>query len=69
MFDMTLDSDLFFTNIAKDRVPLYEAKMFWHYGSSMGRCDRKHRGPHFELNENKSQFIRYSAFLRQKVRS
>ena len=29
MFDMTLDSNLFFDSINNERLPLYEAKMFW----------------------------------------
>jgi hypothetical protein len=31
MFDMTIDSGLFSTSAGEDRVPLYEAKMFWHF--------------------------------------
>jgi hypothetical protein len=31
MFDMTLDSGLFSEREASGRIPLYEAKMFWHF--------------------------------------
>ncbi len=31
MFDMSNDSNLFFEEPGENRVPLYEAKMFWHF--------------------------------------
>jgi len=36
LFNMTSDSNLFRTEAAADRVPLYEAKMIWHYDHRFG---------------------------------
>jgi hypothetical protein len=36
MFDMSNDSNLFYDEAGKDRLPLYEAKMFWHFHHRYG---------------------------------
>ncbi|MGL4501235.1 MAG: hypothetical protein ACRCU2_19345, partial [Planktothrix sp.] len=36
MFDMSNDSNLFFDEPGENRLPLYEAKMFWHFNHRNG---------------------------------
>jgi len=41
MFDMANDSQLFYQSPAMDRVPLYEAKLFWHYDHRFASYEHK----------------------------
>ncbi|MCX6354164.1 MAG: N-6 DNA methylase [Candidatus Aureabacteria bacterium] len=41
MFDMANDSNLFLSEPAEDALPLYEAKLFWHYDHRFGSYDLK----------------------------